>query len=122
MHRQWWASHCAVMTAGADIFIIWRSIRNIRDSDLGSVWSMNAWMVCVAREFSARSFWSRTIIRAAASSGSTEAGKKFQARWRWGRIYNGRTRHDVVPGIRIGHEKRGAWGKERGAKRVISEK
>src|SRR5262249_26745096 len=73
---------CAVTMAGAVIFIISRSIPNVRGSDWGNGWLMNALMVCVAPEFSGRSFWSRTIIRAAASFGSAPAGRNFRAQSR----------------------------------------
>src|SRR4029077_14660278 len=46
MDRSSWASRYAVMMAGADIFIIWRSIRTIRDADSANVWWMNVLMVC----------------------------------------------------------------------------
>ncbi|PYK42988.1 MAG: hypothetical protein DME46_08660 [Verrucomicrobia bacterium] len=41
---------------------------------------------CRTREFSARSFWSLTIMPAGASFGGVATGKSFLARWRWGRM------------------------------------
>src|SRR4029434_2178298 len=73
----------AGMMAGAGIFLTWRLIRSIRDSAWENVWWRNVSPGCARWEFSERSFWWRTIIRADAIFGSAAVGKNCRAQWRW---------------------------------------
>src|SRR5207302_9901221 len=99
MDQKWLLFRFAGMTAGAGIFIIWLSIRSTGDSAWEGVWWRNVSIGYGSWEFSGRSFWWRTIIRADASFGSAAAGKNCRPRWRWGRMLRQRRRRGSQAGV-----------------------
>src|SRR5689334_15048285 len=86
MDQKWLLFRFAAMMDGADIFIIWLLIRSIRGSAWGGVWFRNVSTGCANSEFSGRSSWWQTTIRAGASFGCAAAGKNCRVRSRWERM------------------------------------